>query len=50
MKNLESKEFNNKADAVQFCKDNKGSYEGPFIDDNLNKTWVVFYFKQDITS
>lgn len=40
---MKSKEFNRKADAVEFAKEVKGFCEGPFLDDKMNAEWIVFW-------
>ena len=39
---MKSKEFNRKADAVEFAKEVNGFCEGPFLDDKMHAEWIVF--------
>ena len=40
---MKSANFKRKADANNFAKEVHGFVEGPFIDDNLDYTYTVFY-------
>lgn len=40
---MKSKEFNRKADAVEFAKEVKGFCEGSFLDDKMNAERIVFW-------
>lgn len=40
---LETRDFDNKEDAVRFAKEHCGFYEEFIIDYELNASWTVFY-------
>lgn len=43
MSKYETKTFGSYAEANQFSKEAGGYIEGPFIDDKLNREYIVFY-------
>lgn len=40
---MKTKPFHNKRMADAFAKDVRGFVEGPFIDEHLEQTYIVFY-------
>lgn len=40
---MKTANFFRKKDAFDFAKEVHGFVEGPFFDDELNRTWMVFY-------
>lgn len=43
MKTKKTKKFNNRKQAMDFASVVRGFAEGPFIDENLEQTFIVFY-------
>lgn len=39
----ESKSFESYLEAIEFSKSVKGYVDGPFLDDKLNREYIVFY-------